>query len=148
MIRSLFLSSLLFAYALGQPIPLLPHQVLTLQAQAPSPSAILSRDDIKDVEACRPITILSAYIEKDGNVGPAFFKSLVKMIRGRDSVAFQEMNYQFDGGTSDHPGKDQFSGGKVMARIASQVLEDCPSTNLVLSGSGYAPLDFGLMDNC
>jgi hypothetical protein len=139
MIRSLFLSNLLFTYALGHPISLLPHEVLTLQPQSSSSPTVLSSGDIKDMDGCRPITIVSAYIEKDGNVGPAFFKSLVKMMHGRDSVAFQEMNFQFDGDASHHSGTDRFSGGKIMARMVSQALDDCPSTKLVLSGSGYVP---------
>jgi hypothetical protein len=140
MMRSLFLSNLLLGYTLGQPIALLPHEVLTLQPQSSRPPVVLSSGDTKDTEACRPITIVSAYIEKDGNVGPAFFKSLVRMMHGRDSVAFQEMNYHHDADASDRSGTDhQFSGGKTMARIASKVMEDCPSTNLVLSGSGYVP---------
>ena len=139
MIRSLLLSSILFGFTFAHPTRLLHHEVLTLQASTPDTS--YPREDLKVPQGCKPITLLSAYGEVNENIGHAFFKSMVKMLHGTENIDFQELGYGIDGaaseGLAESSDTSYFGAGRIMARMASQIMEDCPSTLLVMSASGY-----------
>jgi hypothetical protein len=140
MVKSLLLlSPFLLGCASAQPTQLLHHEVLTLQASSPVTS--YPREDLKAQQCCKPITLLSAYGEENENIGHAFFKAMVKMLHGTDNIDFQELSYRVDGSVYDDNEvssiSNRFTGGRIMARMAAQITEDCPSTLLVMSASGY-----------